>query len=284
MNTSSFHDPAVFKSVPLSQFLRVLHRNSTEDCRNSALHTIRQDLTNSGYTTQQLSVAETKAREKFNQEHSAQQQACSPIILSTLFFKDAHKLRSLLHNLTEDMKLATGDINLKPLLAIKKGPNIGEQVSKHRNSSQPHNQDLSTQKCLSARCKSCILFTDNISEVEAGGFSHTGPGNVNCKSRNTIYLAQCSICRNSQGSYTGQSQQPLHKRINGHRHDFYKQPHLSALAYHSAQQHGALLHLEDFTLTILAQTSPTNLDRLENYYMNKFRCRTLGLNRSNILS
>ena len=33
LNTSSFHDPAVFKSVPLSQLLRVMNRNSVLDLR-----------------------------------------------------------------------------------------------------------------------------------------------------------------------------------------------------------------------------------------------------------
>ena len=41
--------------------------------------------------------------------------------------------------------------------------------------------------------------------------------NLNCKSRNIIYLGHCILCKNNQ--YIGKSEPPAHIRFNGHRHD-----------------------------------------------------------------
>ena len=88
---------------------------------------------------------------------------------------------------------------------------------------------------------------------------------------------------NVEGSYVGQTQQPFHKRVNNHRHMFHKAPDKSPLAYHSLKAHDGTLNFDDFTFYILHQSKGTNLNRLESMYINKFRCRTLGLNSSNIV-
>ena len=289
LKTSSFHDPAIFKSVPLSQLLRVMNRNSTDESRNHDITRLKEDLGKSGYTKNQLSIAETKAKHKFENSNTDQHiDTDKPIILSTLYFKNTDKLRDLLHNLSDDIIIVTGDDNVKPILANKRGNNVGDKITRNKDlcsssaitpRTRPQNQ-----KCNARNCKSCQLISDTFAPVITSSYSHAVPETLNCKSRNVIYIAQCRLCTNSQGSNTGQTQQPLHKRINNHRSDFYNQPHKSALAYHSTQQHGGTLQLENYRFAILQQTRPTNLNRLENLYMAKFRCRTLGLNRSNILA
>ena len=226
-----------------------MNRNSNEESRNTDVRQIRRDLTNSGYSHKQLAIAESRAKAKFDNQNLDQRTIPhnTPIILSTLYFINSHKLRGLLHHLTDDMKLVTGDEHLKPILANKRGQNIGDRITRNKDfhtTPRSHHTGPVNQRCNSSRCLFCQLFTDTLTSAEAGGFSHTGPGNLNCKSRNTIYFAQCNLCKNSQGSYTGQSQQHLHRRINGHRHDFYKQPHKSALAYHSTVAHNGKLLLE----------------------------------------
>ena len=193
------------------------------------------------------------------------------------------------------MKIVTGDNKLQPILANKRGTNIGDKIIKNKElcndtrltdlqilfSTETRQQN---QRCNARGCKSCRLFVDNPTSVEAGGYSHIIPSTVTCKSRNVIYLAQCQKCKSSQGSYVGQTQQPLHIRMNNHRSTFYNHPENSALAYHSTKKHEGRLTLEDFTLSILCQTNPCDLNKLENFYIMKFRCRTLGLNRCDIVA
>ena len=265
-----------------------MNRNSTDETRINDVRQLKEDMKKSGYNTKQLSIAETKAKHKFENNTPVQQtNTNTPLILTTLYFKNSYKLRKLLHNLSEDLKIVTGDENIKPILANKRGRNLGDQVTRNKDfidvafttRTRPYNQKWKTRGC-----KTCSLLSDTFIPVKTNSYTHVVPENLTCKSKNVIYFAQCKLCRNSQGSYTGQTQQPLHKRINNHRWDFINQPSKSALAYHSTEQHGGTLNLNDFMFSILHQSQPTNLNRLENLYMEKFRCRTLGLNRCNIVA
>ena len=295
LNTNSYHDPAVFKSVPLSQIIRVSNRNSVPKNRAEDIEQLKNDLMKSGYTPKQCQLAEHKANLKLNSNTAQQTNKGPAIILSTKYFSATKQLRSLLHNITEDLRTVTGENQLRPILANKRGPNIGDKITKNKElCSEDRLSDLQilfssemqqhqNQKCNTKRCKSCCLFVESSTFVEAGGFSHVLPRNLTCKSRNIVYIFQCKLCHNSRGSYVGQTQQPCHKRVNNHRSTFRRNPENSPLAYHSVHDHGGTLKFEDFNLSILEQTDPRNLNKLENYYISKFRCRTLGLNRCDII-
>ena len=105
LSTSSFHDPTVFRSVPLSQILRVLHRNSTEDTRREDVKQLKLDLQKSGYTSTQLEIATKSAMARFNDNSptNSNRETSNNIILSTLYFENSHKLRELLHQITDDI-------------------------------------------------------------------------------------------------------------------------------------------------------------------------------------
>ena len=62
---------------------------------------------------------------------------------------------------------------------------------------------------------------------------------VNCKSVNIIYIIECSVCGLQ---YVGESKQPFHKRLNGHRSDFTKKPFLSVSQHFRLSDHS----LDDF--------------------------------------
>ena len=132
---------------------------------------------------------------------------------------------------------------------------------------------------------------DTMTPAKTTNYSHKLPSGLNCKSNNVIHFAQRSQCMNVEGSYVGQTQQPFHKRVNNHRHMFHKAPDKSPLAYHSLKAHNGTLNYEDFTFYILHQSKGINLNRLKTrehvhctMCKDKSRCRTLGLNSSNILA
>ena len=62
---------------------------------------------------------------------------------------------------------------------------------------------------------------------------------VLCKSANIIYILECSICGLQ---YVGESKQPFHKRLNGHRSDLTKKPFLHVNQHFGLSDH----NLEDF--------------------------------------
>ena len=156
------------------------------------------------YTPKQCQLAEHKANLKLN-SNTAQQTNKGPAI----------RLRSLLHNITEDLRTVTGENQLRPILANKRGPNIGDKITKNKElCSEDRLSDLQilfssemqqhqNQKCNTKRCKSCCLFVESSTFVEAGGFSHVLPRNLTCKSRNIVYIFQCKLCHNSRGQTHG---------------------------------------------------------------------------------
>ena len=105
------------------------------------------------------------------------------------------------------------------------------------------------------------------------------PNNLNCKTRNTIYLWKCKICDN-QNVYFGRTTQRCHQRTNGHRNCFSKNNfQKSALSMHAKDKHPENMHLENFEIAIVKQIFPRSIKREEFKVIDKYRTKVLGLNR-----
>ena len=112
---------------------------------------------------------------------------------------------------------------------------------------------------------------------------------MNCKSQNVIYVAQCKLCVTSnelETSYGGQTCQPLHKRVNGHRACFkssdIKEIEKSALSKHSFEKHPDAFDLDNFKFLVHKQVQSINLNRQEAITIGSLRMGVLGLNRMKI--
>ena len=74
--------------------------------------------------------------------------------------------------------------------------------------------------CGDKRCKCCRHMQHSSSYTsKVTGKQYTIFCTVNCKSANVIYILVCSVCGLQ---YVGESKQPFHKRLNGHRSDLTK--------------------------------------------------------------
>ena len=116
---------------------------------------------------------------------------------------------------------------------------------------------------------------------------------LTCKSKNLIYMAQCTLCDPTTTGgeisvYAGQTIQPLHKRMNGHRACFKEstadvQPwEKSALSKHAYEEHCENFKMSNYRIVALKQCTPTSLNRLESKIINDYRLGVLGLNRMKI--
>ena len=71
--------------------------------------------------------------------------------------------------------------------------------------------------CKTNRCKTCpILKTTNVFCSKATGERFTIKLHATCETSNIVYLIECRRCGLQ---YVGESGQPLHMRMNGHRYD-----------------------------------------------------------------
>ena len=110
---------------------------------------------------------------------------------------------------------------------------------------------------------------------------------LNCKTKNVVYLAQCSLCGiGLDNSYNGQTQQQMHKRINGHRSCFVKDNEesveKSALALHARDEHPDNFDLDIFKFMILDSVNPCELNRRESRAIGGLRTNVMGLNRMKV--
>ena len=102
-----------------------------------------------------------------------------------------------------------------------------------------------------------------------------------CTTERVIYIYVCDLCENNDNFYVGQSVNSCRDRANGHRGRFNKRDFKkSALSYHMYKDHPLDVHkkLSSYSLGVIKSTSPANLDRLEDYYVEHLDAK-LSLNR-----
>ena len=105
------------------------------------------------------------------------------------------------------------------------------------------------------------------------------PKNLNCKTKNAIYLWEICIC-DKENDYFGRTIQKTHKRTNGHRKCFFNgEFEKSALSMHAKDKHPDNMSLENFRISVVKETSPRNIKREEFRMVDKYRTKILGLNR-----
>ena len=120
----------------------------------------------------------------------------------------------------------------------------------------------------------------------------TGIGN--CKTKNSIYAANCKLCGKH---YVGKSTQPEHSRVAGHRTDMKKymnSPQVAendeegnnkdrySLAIHLHREHNisSINGLDEYyTFTVLEKCTPKSIDVKEHAWIQKMKSLTpFGLN------
>ena len=132
-----------------------------------------------------------------------------------------------------------------------------------------------------ARCMTCGLMNRN-ETATTNGNSVKLAQNVNCKTENVIYFAQCKKC-NKENSCVGKTTQEFHHRVTGHRSKFTKDAFRS-LPYLRIHLKNSLEHsIDSFEFSILKRTPALNLHREEFRYIEKLRTKTFGLNRIKVI-
>ena len=283
LRTESFHPSHVFDSVALSQMLRIMNRNSTERGRARDLEKLEEDLERSGHSKTAL----VKTRERAVERHGAtktEKPAENSIVCVVNYFYEIDQLKSILRDADSDIKHLVGE-EVKIMVAARRCPTIRDNVVKNRQFSK---EDIISKPvfkaCTSKRCLTCPMYKSSGS-ISVNSISFKIPNKFNCKTDNCIYLVVCKICRAngcSDNAYVGQTTQPLHCRMNGHRACFTlvgSKWEKSALSLHAFEKHPEEFSLSNFEVTVLCQVGTLALDRQESFFIEKFRTNTRGLNR-----
>ena len=299
LQRNSYHPPHVFKSVPYSQLLRAKTICSDETAFKEAAKDIILDLKKSGYEEQELetvlekvNLVDRNERLKIKRKFVEKEDSSASLILSAQYCKELKDLRMFLESKKQIIEHIIAE-NVSITIANRRGSNISDQLFKRRKFAttpadtlgQPRrDSDNSLQACKRPRCLTCKLTGSNTD----GNFIVNNQiceldMSLNCSDENVIYVAQCKLC--SSGFYFGQTWLPINIRMNNHRAAF-KADHYSksSLALHIYEMHSDNIadKLSNFNLGIIRKCNRVDLNMYEDMYIEKFKARIIGLNRSKV--
>jgi len=276
LNPGSFHAPHVFASIPFSQMIRVIKRNTKEDTCKEDVELLKNDLIKSGYKDKNIDKMKNKAFERIKSPKAKTMSVNNTIVFTVDFFEELSIFKELVSNIEKDIKAVFGNISI--LVATRKCSSIGNLAVKNKAVCLPDRSTLGNQKCGDKRCKICALMITTNSVI-VNNKEVLIPSNLNCKTKKCIYLCICNKCTENN-AYFGQTIQKQHNRMSGHRDKFnmgkYKK---SALSMHAYDTHGGELALNDFSIAVLKTVQPRRLNREEFTFIDKFDTLTKGLNR-----
>ena len=273
LRPQSFHPKSVFTSVPLSQMIRTIERNSTTSTEKIEMEKMMADFVRSGYDQEELKLIERRAREQLNTEKIPDDR--DVLTFPIFYFQDINTFRKIIKEAEPDLTTIIGDT--KVIFAVKKNPSIGNTVVKNKLLSFEEKQ-LENQKCGGPGCMQCPLVNTNATETVNNKRVKLSRS-LNCKARNVIYLWQCRLC-NDEDSYFGRTVQKTHERTNHHRSCFNEEKwEESALSMHSKTVHAERFSLANFKISLIKKVSPQRIRREEFKYIDKYRTRTRGINR-----
>ena len=232
---------------------------------------------------------ETKRIKKQTSGPTTEKKQQNSLVFTTKYFQEVKSLKSLVRNLESDIKELCGDIRI--IFALKKNPSVANKVVKNRMLSEVtvplSSESRTTQSCGAKKCMLCPLLMGLDEKIIVNGIDMILDPKLNCKSNNCIYIAICKICDKSN-SYIGQTVNAVHIRFNGHRADFKidenKTYEKSALSEHCYDKHRDSFDLKYFKIGIIKACSVSNLDRLEDSMITKYRTNIWGLNRMKVIN
>ena len=153
----------------------------------------------------------------------------------------------------------------RPLLALRRPPNLGNRLIKTRprpsQSDQPSLPE-GTHKCGNARCQICPkhLVTGSSVISKSTSITYYTKGHINCNSKRVIYLISCSVCGLQ---YVGQTVTKLRERFNGHKsgigcHDMSK----VLTRHYTSSGHNGVADMRLQGLEAVSETA--NIDEVES--------------------
>ena len=165
-----------------------------------------------------------------------------------------------------------------PILAFRRNRNLKQLIGQHHLS---QNKKISSSKRKSGGSRPCLSRIGNIcckQLVSTNNFASQKTKkhykirhHMNCNSKNVIYLAECTLCPNTQ--YVGKTETPWKRRLYGHRSDSKKTDTIDfdlhfQLHNHNFTEHARFTLIEQVnTGKLLGQAKTHRLENREDFWM-----------------
>ena len=298
LNRRSDHSPHTFASIPFSQFRRavVLCSNPNEKIR--CIDYITEKLRNSGFKNNEIENAKQKAmalnreeilsRQKMKSTSSDTDKQLTFLINRNGFM--CKEIKKVLRQCTPDIERLLGG-KTRIIVAERKNSSIASTVFAKSSFSKLDVLPRDTQKCNGPGCMSCDVMDmkDSVTLWKNNpAYRRTVKLDFrcNCTTECVTYLYICKLCKQNDNFYVGQTANNCQRRANGHRGNFNPNTfRKSALSFHIYKDHPQYIDrkLNNFSLGVIRSSNATDLDRLEDYYVDHLHAK-LSLNRYKVTS
>ena len=292
LHNKSYHPSSTKRSLPYSQALRLKRICTSEEDYYSATESLKEQFKARGYKDTDISDQIKKASLQNRNELLKPQQPRDkkvPLTLVTTYNKALPNLMEIIEknwHLLQINARITNKFVEKPRIAYRRNPNLRQLIGGHRIERNkvvkktiktlgictPCRSQMGNKCCK--QMKHTSTFRNRHTQKEYQIFHR-----VTCKSKNVIYLLECSLCDNK--AYVGKSEIPMNERINGHRSDTRRNKIAVDTHFlepgHDFDKHAKFTIIEMITNTNLRGTQLTNLlKKREDFWMQKLH--TIGNN------
>ena len=274
LNPNSFHPKSVFNAIPFSQMLRTMRNSSKPEIANSQLELVSKHFENSGYNPEKLLELKEKVINKVTVIRDNKEEK-DTLVFPVHYFEGIRDFKGVIHSLRDELEMLIGDVHI--MFAMKKRSSIRNTVVRNKQISTK-NCTSSNQRCHGGGCLQCPLVITE-PKITINGRNIAIPRNLDCKSKNVIYLWLCKLCMQKE-AYFGRAIQECHDRTSSHRSCFSESKwEKSALSMHAKDMHQNQFSLNNFSVALAKKVSPQQLRREEFRFIDKYRNIPFGMNR-----
>ena len=157
----------------------------------------------------------------------------------------------------------------RPLIAYRRPKNLRDLLVKAKLKPAGLQPAGGSSPCGTRRCLTCSHIQTGIAFRSATmNQAFNVQATATCKTRNVIYLIDCRKCRKQ---YVGETQNPLHIHLNGHRNDIAHKRTEKPVASHFNSPGHSLDDLRIAVLEVMRSFDESLRRRRESYWIKQLR-------------
>ena len=291
LHHSSYHPAKLISNIPYGQFLRVKKICSDPIDAEQSINNLEWKFHERGFpkasTEQQKNKTNGVMRSSLLIDKEKTRTIRTPF---TTTYNELHPpIRKIINShwdilRTHDELAET--FNEKPVVAFRRNKNLRDilgQVHLSRNKKIVKDRRAprypGSKACLTSKKNKCCrhLQSTKTFKSDVTGEELEIRHDLNCRSKNTIYLGHCVLCRGRQ--YVGKSEPPANLRINTHRRDVHSPTGCAfdkhfLLPGHNFNDHARFTLIEQLKVSKSTQENRRLLEQREDYWM--LRLKTLA--------
>jgi peptide-methionine (R)-S-oxide reductase len=244
------------KSIPYSQFLRMVRNNTHPKDATYSINMLLQHFLQRGYPRKLLTDQKNKALQLVQRDllqPRIADQEDDPLIYITKYHPEGPQVRKILQGNQPILNRHPHTQHMKKFMAAHKRPLNLRDLLVHTAMKQP--QSNGVYRCSTPKCSGCKHIRPSTTITDRNGNTYNIMGHHNCNSSYIIYLLTCSKCGLQ---YVGQTSNPFKVRISQHIGDIRRKEDTSVAMHFNSNDHS----VRDVTMQVIEHASRVTSERL----------------------